>query len=183
MKKIGILLITLIALVGCSCSSEKPSDAVEKYLNNYKNLDEAVMADLDEVVENENLDDDDAKEMYRNVLKRQYSDLVYEITDEEYNGDTAKVTAKITVYDYFKANKDAQDYSKEHEDEFLGDDKKYDAAKFMKYRLEQLKTTTETIDYSLTFDVKKDGSTWKVEQIDDEALEKIHGMYDYENND
>ena len=179
MKKILLLFVALSFVVGCSCSSEKPSDAVEKYLNNYKNLDEEVIADLDDVVEKEDLDDDD-KEMYRTVLKRQYSDLVYEITDEEYNGDTAKVTAKITVYDYFKADKESQKYLEEHKDEFLTDDK-YDATKFMKYKLEQLKTTTDTIEYSLDFDVKKENGVWQVEQLDDINLEKIHGMYDYEN--
>lgn len=181
MKKIIILAISLIALVGCGCSSDKPSDAVEKYLNNYKNLDEAVLTDLDDVVEKEDLNDD-GKELYRTVLKRQYSDLVYEITDEEYNGNTAKVTAKITVYDYFKKDKESEEYLQNHKDEFLDDNGDYDVIKFMKYKLEQLKTATDTIEYPLTFDVKKEDGVWKVDQIDDTDLEKIHGMYDYENS-
>ena len=114
------MIVCLLMVVGCSCSNDKAADAVEAYLNDYKGLNDQVLDDIDELVENENLTDE-GKEIYREVLKRQYRDLVYTIENEDYDGDTADVTVKITVYDLYKVQKDASKYLSEHPDEFLTD--------------------------------------------------------------
>ena len=118
MKKILGMLGCLLLVVGCSCSNDKAADAVEKYLNDYKGLSDHVLEDIDELVENEQLTDK-GKDTYKEVLKRQYRDLIYTIENEDYDGDTAEVTVKITVYDLYKAQKNASEYLASHQDEFL----------------------------------------------------------------
>ena len=39
---------------------------------------------------------------------------------------------------------------------------------------------TDTISYNVVFKVKKNNNKWEVEQPDDEVLEKLHGVYNYE---
>ena len=44
--------------------------------------------------------------------------MTYTIKDEVIDGDTATVTTEIEVYDYYKINKDAEDYYNKNPDEF-----------------------------------------------------------------
>ena len=178
MKKILGIISLLLLVGGCSCANDKAADAVEKYLNDYKGLSDNVLADIDDIIENEDLTDK-GKSTYKEILKRQYRDMIYTIEDEKYDGDTALVTVKITVYDYYQANKASADYLNEHPDEFL-EDGKYDNDLYMDYKLEQMKNTNETISYNIVFKVNKKDGKWIVEQPSDEVLEKIHGIYNYE---
>ena len=105
--KVMLVMVFAITLAGCSCMQKSAKDRVEEFLDQYRNLSANVLGDLDEVVETETDLSEEQKESYRDVLKKQYSDLKYEITNEEYDGDTAVVEAKITVYDLYKAQRDA----------------------------------------------------------------------------
>ena len=178
MKKLFLMLVSLFMVVGCSCSNDKAADAVEKYLNDYKGLSDTVLKDIDDLVEGEDLTDK-GKETYKEVLKRQYRDLIYTIENEDYDGDTAKVTVKITVYDLYKAQKDASLYLSNHQDEFLTDGE-YDNNLYMEYKLEKMRNMNDTVSYNIVFYVTKTDGKWYVEQPDEEVLEKIHGVYNYE---
>ena len=103
---ISILVISLI-MVGCSCMKTTAKGAVESFLDQYRNLSSSVITDMDEVVDKETELTEEQKEKYRDVLKKQYSDLEYEIVNENYDGDKAVVETKITVYDLYKAQRDA----------------------------------------------------------------------------
>lgn len=178
MKKVLGIIGSILLVVGCSCSNDLASDAVEEYLNNYKGLSDDVLAGIEELVANENLSDK-ASEIYKEVLKRQYRDLIYTIENEDYDGDTALVTVKITVYDLYKVSKEASEYLANNPDEFLTDGE-YDHDLYMEYKLEQMNTTTETVSYNIVFTVNKENGEWVVEQPSEEVLEKIHGVYNYE---
>lgn len=178
MKKILVMLISLVMVVGCSCSNDKAADAVEEYLNEYKGLSNNVLEDIDELVSNENLTDK-GSEIYKEVLKRQYRDLIYTIENEDYDGDTAMVTVKITVYDLYKAQKNASIYLNSHQDEFLTDGE-YDNDLYMDYKLEEMRDMNDTISYNIVFNVTKTDGKWVVEQPSEEVLEKIHGVYNYD---
>ena len=178
MKKILVMLISLVMVVGCSCSNDKAADAVEEYLNEYKGLSNNVLEDIDELVSNENLTDK-GSETYKEVLKRQYRDLIYTIENEDYDGDTAMVTVKITVYDLYKAQKNASIYLNSHQDEFLTDGE-YDNDLYMDYKLEEMRDMNDTISYNIVFNVTKTDGKWVVEQPSEEVLEKIHGVYNYD---
>lgn len=175
-------MVFSLALVGCSCMQMTARNRVEEFLDQYRNLSANVLGDLDEVVETETDLSEEQKESYRDVLKKQYSDLKYEITNEEYDGDTAVVEAKITVYDLYKAQRDATEYLNEHRDEFNDEEGNYDSSKFMDYRLEQMQKTTDTVEYTITFNLTKDDDddNWQITELSQEDLEKIHGIYNYD---
>ena len=176
-KKIFVIAIALFLTVGCACSVNKAKDAVKDYLNNYKNLDENVTTQLDDLVAKEDLTDSQ-KETYKDVLKRQYKDMKYEITDEVYDGDTATVTAQITVYDYYTAEKEANTYLTENPDKFKKDGT-YDKSLFTDYKLDKLDKVNKTVDYTIDFVLTKVDNKWEVNDLNNEQLEKIHGVYEY----
>ena len=180
MKKIIVVLITLIMVVGCG-KSEKASDVVKEYLDKYNNQNEAVMVDLEKIIKEENLSDNQAK-VYKDIMIKQYKDLSYKISNETYNGDEANVTANIRVYDLYTAQKDAEEYKNNHRNEFIDNDRNYDANKFLDYKLEEMKKTTKTIEYTINFKVIKKDGKWVLDKVNTETLEKIHGIYNYTND-
>ena len=177
MKKIILILISLFLIVGCG-KSDTAAEAVEKYFNDYKSLADNVLADLDELVKKEELTDDQ-KEVYKDLVKRQYRDLNYTIENEDYNGDTAKVTVKITVYDLYKVQKEASEYLNEHPEEFITGSS-YDAQKYLDYKLDLMKKAKETVTYNIVLNTIKVDGKYQVEQPNNTVLEKIHGIYNYE---
>lgn len=182
-KGIKVLSIVLVifSLTACSLMKKTAKGAVEDYLNQYKSLSANVLSDMESVLNNENLSDAQ-KEVYRDALKKQYEDLKYEIISEAYDGDTATVDVKITVYDLYKVQKDADKYASEHIEEFR-DNGVYNSDLFMDYKLKQMKETKDTIDYTITFNLeKKENGNYQVINVSDEALEKIHGIYNYDND-
>lgn len=181
MKKIILFLTCIFLAVGCSCANNKAADAVKDYLNDYKGLSDNVLKDIETLAEKENIDENN-KDAYRETLKRQYRDLMYTIENEDYDGDSAKVTAKITVYDLYKAQKNSNDYLNEHKDEFTTNGA-YDTAKYLEYKLKEMSKITDTISYTIVFKVNKEDGKWKVEQPNEETLEKIHGVYNYDEKD
>ena len=87
----------------------------------------------------------------------------------------------ITVYDLYKAQRDATEYLNEHRDEFNDEEGNYDSSKFMDYRLEQMQKTTDTVEYTITFNLTKDDDdNWQITELSQEDLEKIHGIYNYD---
>lgn len=178
MKKIIMLISILFLLAGCTIGSNTAKSAIDDYLNGYRNLSTEVLTDMEKVIENENLTDDQ-KDVYREILKKQYRDLKYEIISEAYDGDNAVVSTKITVYDYYKAQKEAADYLKNNINEFYTNGT-YDNKKYMDYKLNKMKNTTDTVDYTIDFNVVREADLWKLKEISSTDLAKIHGIYNYE---
>lgn len=183
MKKLLIATVILsfcLLLTGCGCMKMTAKGAVEDFLNQYKSLSANVVEDMDDVVDTENLNDEQ-KEQYRNILKKQYQDLKYEIVNEEYNNDEATVETKITVYDLYKVQKEANDYLTEHSDEFKDEDGNFDNDLFMDYKLKNMHKSSDTVEYTIIFNVTKDDNgNYKVTDVTNEDLEKIHGIYNYD---
>ena len=113
-------IMAIVLLSGCSMDNT-PTKKVENFLDNYKNHDESVLTQLDNMISTDGLMNDDQKTTYTDIMKRQYSDLTYEIKDEVIDGDTATVTAEIEVYDYYKINQEAETYYNENPGEFTDD--------------------------------------------------------------
>ena len=88
MKKILLIVVILFSLVGCGGKTAK--SAVESYLMKYRNLDSEVLVDLENIIEIENLTRNQ-EEKYRDILKKQYKDLSYEIIEEEYDNEISYV--------------------------------------------------------------------------------------------
>lgn len=181
MKKILIsfFVLSLMFLTGCD-TMNTPTKRAEEYLSRYNSLDEEVTSDIDLMVETENLNDDNS-EIYRNTIERQLKDLKYEIVSEEINGDTATVTAKVTVYDLMKSKEESNAYYSENPTEFYTNDR-LDNDKYSKYELENMLEFEDTIDYTIEIDLTRVDDVWTVNEVDNDVKEKIYGLYDYKND-
>lgn len=202
MKKI-LLGLLVVSLTACTLgTSNAPKEKVKEFLDKYKNQDSEVLSDLDESISSEYTGE--YKERYKTIMVNQYKNMDYKITDEIVDGDTAIVTADITVYDYANAINSANTYLSEHEDEFMskstdettkenettsngkGDtttsntDSSLDNDKFLDYKLGLLENVSDkktyTIEFSLTKDKEK--NTWNIESLSNSDIEKLHGLYE-----
>ncbi len=177
MKKV-ILCMGLFLLVGCSLSSTAKSP-VEAYLKSYNNLDYEVLLDMEEVIEAEGLNEKNTI-LYRDILKKQYQDLSYEVISESYDGNEAIVKVKISVYDYFKVEKEALNILKESPDEFYNSNGVYDHDLYLEYKLNSLKKVTDKVTYTIEFKVDNSSDLWVLNEVSESTLEKIHGIFNYE---
>lgn len=182
MKKFLMFLTLILIMTGCSIGDDMgntPTKKVETYLNNYQTLDSNVLAKLDAIVNNEEMFDNDQKITYRDILKKHYQDLTYNIKEETVNGDRATVEVEIEVTDYTKALKDAESHRKTNESEFLNDDNEFDQLKFNNYKLDLIKSSKERVKYTIYFSLTKDNDTWVLDQLTESEEEKILGIYEY----
>ena len=88
MKKIIILLIAAILLIGCDIAEDMdntPTRRVESFLDAYQRLDSNVLNDLDNLIEN-NRYTLEQRTAYKELMKEHYRNLRYEIKDETING-------------------------------------------------------------------------------------------------
>lgn len=177
MKKILSLVLLLLILTGCSGSNARM--AVESYLKKYRNLDSEVLVDLENIIKEENLTNEQ-EEKYRDILKKQYKDLTFEIVEEEYDNDVSYITVNISVYDLHKAQSDAALYLENNQEEFNDENGTYDSQKYIDYKLDRMKDTTEKVDYTIVFTVIKESDKYVVEQPTENDLMKIHGIYNYD---
>lgn len=210
MKKIIVFLtciMTVLLLNGCSMGNT-PTRKVEGFLNNYKSNDSTVLDQLKEMVNSDSLMNDTQRSKYSDIMKKQYKDMTYDIKDEVIDGDNATVTAEVEVYDYYKINRESEDYYNNNQGEFTdtndnndslaedvkeGVEKATDAAadaaqsaanavsnsKFVDYRLDKLENVKDRVKYTIDFTLTKVDDKWKLNDIDDITRQKIHGLYEH----
>ena len=166
MRKIIIIIFSCFIFGGCIKTDARFE--VESYLNKFKNHDEAVVSSLNDILDE--LDDED-EELYELVMKRQYTDLEYKIKEERYNADEAFITVLITVYDYEKSKNDAL---KEIGNEGVS------AEERLHLILKKMDEEEKRINYTIDFKVFYQDDKWQLEKPSYEVLEKIHEIYDYE---
>lgn len=183
MKKILSFIVLLGLSTGCSCTSNitksTPTKEVEKFLNNYQTLNNDVVAQLDDVVQKELTFTEEQKEKYKDIMKKHYQDLTYEIKDEVIDGDNATVTVEIEVRDYSKIMSDADTYLTEHPEEFNDDTGAYNVSLFNDYRLEKIKEAKEKVKYTLNLTLTKIDDEWHLDDLSEIDESKIHGTYQY----
>ena len=182
MKK-TLVIALLLLLTACSFNigdiDNTPTKKVEEYLNNYQSLSSDVVSDLDIVVERETTFNLDEKNKYRKIMKKNFQNMSYKVKDETVNGDTAEVEVEINVYDYYKVNKDADNYLLEHRDEFITDGV-YDEAKFIDYKLDKMSKNTDKVKYTIYFNLSKDDKgDWSLDEVSEVDEDKILGIYQY----
>lgn len=180
MKKIIFIGISmLVLLTGCNNFNNTPTKQVEMMLADYQTLNEDVLDDLDKVVEDETALQGEQKEIYRDLMKKHYKGLIYDVKNEKIDGDEAIVTVEIDVMDYTKTMLSANNYLSEHPEEFQNADGKLDEKKFMDYRLKKLKETKDRVKYTLEVRVTKKNDKWIVDNLTEEQEQKLHGIYQY----
>lgn len=179
MKKLLTFIAILFLFVGCEMGmNNTPTKQVEDFLNKYQTLDEDLLNNLDYSIES-NILEDEQKETYRSIMKKQYKDLTYEVKDETVDGDNAVVTVEIEVYDYSKVSSNASDYFTTNQDSFLNEDGSVDESKFTDYKLKLMDEAKDRIKYTLEFTATKKDDKWVLDDITEEIKEKIHGIYNY----
>ena len=180
MKKILVVILALFIITGCDMMDNKAKMSVQEYLDNYKELNDDVEKQLETVINREGFNDGQ-RAIYKDIMERQYKNLEYEITNEKYDGNKATITAKITVYDYYKAQEQIADYLKNHREEFYKDGE-YDENSYINYKLNTMKNYKERVTYSIDFELDKKDNNWVIKDLKLDDIEKIHGIYDYSNN-
>ena len=156
-----------------------PTKKVERFLNNYRTLSSDVTNQMDEIVNTDSLMSEEQRASYKDILRKQYQDLKYEIKDETIDGDAATVRVEIEVYDFYKTTKDAEEYYTTHQEEFYDQNGTLDESKYIDYRIEQMKKQQETVKYTIDFTLTKKDKVWQLDDIDDATRQKIHGLYAY----
>ena len=154
-----------------------PTKRVETMLNNYITLDKKVLDDLDETMLSETVMTESQKNSYREVIKKLYQNLSYEIKDETIDGDLATVEVEIETYNYKKVIDDANTYLQNNQSEFLTSENTIDIEKFNDYKLENLKNAKDKTTYTLNLTLKKIDDKWVLDDLTDTEISKIHGMY------
>ena len=178
MKKFVTLVMVMFLLITTACSlSSTPTSSVENLLSKYNSNDEEILIELDDYINESDLTEEQS-DKYKDVYLKQFKDMKYEIKDEKIDGDNATVTAQITVYDYYTAEKEANDYLSKNPDEFKTDGE-YDKSKFTDYKLKKYDDVKDTVDYTIDFKLTKIDNKWEVNDLTTEQLEKIHGIYEY----
>jgi len=178
MKKFILGITLLFVLSGCNGVMNTPTKEVEKFLGKYQTMDNKVLTQLDNVLKSDTTMTTNQKEDYKELMKKQYQNLSYKIKDETTDGDHAEIVTEIEVYDYAKTMEEADDYLKQHSDEFVNGDGTTNEEKFMDYKIKKLKDTKDKVTYTITFTLTKKEDNWHLDNITDIDRQKIHGIYE-----
>lgn len=174
MKKIISLVVIILLITGCSLGKDMtntPTKKVEAYLDSYQKLDDNVLNDLDSLIEDTEYTVEQ-KARYKEIFKKHYSNMSYEIKDETIDGDIATVDVEVEVNDYSRIlNEDA------NEDDFKDENGVYSPIKYYDYQLDKLERATEKTKYTITFHLTKKDNNWVIDDLDETSMKKIHGIY------
>ena len=181
MKKLLIFLIAILFVItGCSCSkdtSNTPTEEVKKLFSDYNSLSSNVLIQLDSVMSSENLTDSQ-KSKYKDILKKQYEDLKYEIVDEVITDNKATVTTQIEVYNLRDSITKSDEYLEVHKKDFYkADTENIDTSKYWDYKLEQMGNVTDRVKYTIDFSLTKVDNKWVLDDLLETDRQKIHGLY------
>lgn len=175
MKRL-LVILSIFLLVGCELNNT-PTKKVEQFLSNYQVLHKDVISDLDGMINKTNYTSEQ-KERYKELMKKQYKSLIYEIKEETIDGNNAYVTVQIEVTNYGKRLAETENYLNDHRDEF-NDNGVYNESKFLSYQLDELEKEKERIKYTLTFSLTKQDGKWEINDLTEAMEDKINGIYMY----
>ena len=179
MKKLLIAFMSITLFIGCTDLSNTPIKKTEDFLSRYQTLDNAVLTDLDEVILQDTTMNEEQKKDYKDIMKKHYQNLTYEVKDEVINGDDALVTVEITVTDFKKIMDETSAYMNQNIEEFYDDSGNYSVVIFTDYRLSKLKDAKEEVKYTIDFLLTKVNNQWQINELTQDVYDKINGLYDY----
>lgn len=163
MKKILIITLLISAfLLGCEKMMETPTSKVENFLGRYQRLDKDVLKELNNIIEDEQDMTEEEKLEYKKLLEKQYQNLSYKIKKEIIAKDTATVDVEIEVLDYKNAINKAE---KECEKNLI------------QCKLKEMKNINNKTKYDLTFTLNQEEEKWVIENLNETAVKKLHGLY------
>ena len=174
MKKILSTIIIVLIMSACTLSKDSnntPTKQVEAYLDSYQKLDSNILNDLDDLVKNTEYNESQ-KVRYRELMKKHYSNLKYEILKETIDKDKAMVDVEIEVNDYSKIFSENL-----NQDDYKDSEGNYDISKYLDTQLDRLEKATEKTKYTITFYLTKKDGEWIIDDLDKTTVKKIHGIY------
>jgi len=177
MKKIIVLFTIILFLTGCDNLMNTPTKKTEEFFNKYQVLDNKIIEQLDYTLDESYSLTKKQMEEYKDIMRRQYKNLLYTIKEETIDGNTATVKTEIEVYDYAKALQNANNYLINNQKEFIKEDGQTNKEKFMDYKIKLLKDETSRIKYTLELNLMKNNDTWILSDITELDRQKIHGIY------
>ena len=161
MKKIMVFLVSLFVMVGCSLNNN-PNSKVEELLGKYQSLDSSIIISAS-MLSNDNNLNNKLENKYIDVIKKQYSNMGYEIKDTKEDGDKAVVTAEIEVVNYKKViNSMTGDVNDEYHRRLIN----------------KLKSANDKVTYTIEFNLTKDNKgNWEVDSLNNDIENKLLGIY------
>lgn len=174
-----ISLFLIIILSGC-IGLMGPKEKVDKSLKKYVNADSEIVNELNNRLSKQDLTKEE-KDRYTKIIINEYKNIKYTITKEEIKDDKAVVSVDIKVLDLYGASKEAEEDLAKDPSKFYTDNE-YDFHKFTSHKLTKMENTTEYKEYEIFFNLTKKDEIWNIDELDDETLEKIHGIYNYEDS-
>ena len=166
MKKIFIIIMSLMLITGCSKEMNTPTSKVERFINDYQNLSDNVIDNLEKSIKKEDLTEKQKKK-YQTIMEKQYQNLSYKITDEEIINDTAIVNVEIEVLNYSYSLSNSKKYYEEHKEEIKN---------YNDYKLKELEKVEDKIKYNIVFSLTEFNGVWELNELDKNDLKKIHGL-------
>lgn len=180
MKKGLMILSCLFLFVGCDMLTNTPTKKTEEFLKKYQDHDQEVTDQLDTMVLSDTTLDTAQTQKYKEILKRQYEDMDYNIKEENIDGNDATVEVEIEVYDLYGADKKSTTYKNTDPDDLKDETGIYTENLFTNFRLDAFSKETSRIKYTIIVSLTKVDGTWEVDNLTSEDLDKLHGIYDYE---
>lgn len=164
MKKRIIILLGTFFLIGCSRMNMTPTMTVSSFFQKYQNLDNDIRKSLNLIVNKENMTKKEQEE-YKSLLEKQYQNLSFKIKNEETNKDYSTVEVEIEVLNYQNAKQLAREKSNNQKN-------------YVKEQLKEMKQTKDKIKYNLTLYLEKNNDYWKIRELTEEDIKKIHGIFE-----
>ena len=182
MKKIFLYLLLVLgcfSLTGCNTLMNTPTKKVEKLLSMYQTKDRKVLEQLDTVLLSETLLDNDLKERYRELMKKQYGELSYQVKDETIDGNQAVVEVAIEVYDYNSAIDALENNLINDNSNYVDDNGNLLTSVYNEEKIRLMENVKSRVTYTINFTVSKIEDEWIVDDLTETERMKLHGLYAY----
>ena len=173
------LFLMLFILTGCDNLMNTPTKKVENLLSKYQKNDSVVIGQLGDVLLENEILNVNQKDVYKQAMERQYSNLMYKIKNEAIDGKTAVVEVEIEVYDYNKAIVNTENELLKSPEKFQDETGNVNTGYYNDYKLEQIKNMNDRVTYTINFTLTKVDDTWVVDDLTEAERMKIHGIYPY----
>ena len=179
MKKLLLILFGIVFVVGCANLMNTPTKKVEYLLSKYQKNDEEVLKQLSDTLVSETVLEDSQKERYKNIMKKQYSNLTYVVKNEAIDGKTAVVEVEIEVYDYSKAITEIENNLLENSEKYKDNKGEINNTLYNDDKLSALENMKDRVKYTINFTLSKVDEEWIVDDLTETERMKIHGLYAY----
>lgn len=177
-----LLLFIIIVILGIvfifkhTSRNYTPEELTNQFFIKYQKEKEEVVSKIQWEFDDEL--SDTQLQRYKQLMKKQYRNLKYSIINSDNGDNDCNVEVHLTVIDLKSAYDKANSYVESHRENFEDEKGDLDINKIIDYKLEQLESAKEIIDYSLKINFYKDSSDhWLMSQLSLSDLQKIDGVF------